>query len=163
VPAFWSSLQNEELNCLRDETQRVEGGMTRGKKTAAGKRAARRFGESARSVRRNLRQAHRILERAEQTTRLCYEKAGMAMLSAKASSGMSEEQFASWLASFGLNQDRVRRCLELGQAALGHPASIRIDLEGCRRAPEADARWCEGLRREERRETRAKAPSRQCG
>jgi hypothetical protein len=40
------------------------------------------------------------------------------MLDAKASSGMSEEGFAAWLAPFGLSQDRVLQCLELGQAAL---------------------------------------------
>jgi hypothetical protein len=40
------------------------------------------------------------------------------MLDAKASSGMSEEAFAAWLAPFGLSQDRLLRCLELGQVAL---------------------------------------------
>jgi len=92
--------------------------MMRGKKPATEKQAARRFGEFARSVRRNLRQAQRIRERAEHATRLCYEKAGVAILDAKASSGMSEETFAAWLAPFGLSQDRVLQCLELGQAAL---------------------------------------------
>ena len=92
--------------------------MMRGKKSAAEKRAARRFGEFVRSVRRNLRQAHRILERAEQAAHRCYEKAGVAMLDAKASSGMNEDEFAAWLAPFGLSQDRLLQCLELGQAAL---------------------------------------------
>ena len=90
----------------------------RSKKRATEKRAARRFGEFARSVRRNLRQAQRILERAEHTTRLCYEKAGVAMLDAKASSGMSEEAFAAWLSPFGLSQDHLLQCLELGRVAL---------------------------------------------
>ena len=85
------------------------------KKFTAEKRAARRFGEFARSVRRNLRQAHRVLERAEQAARRCYEKAGAAMLDAKTSSGMSEEGFAAWLAPFELSQDRLVQCLELGQ------------------------------------------------
>ena len=92
--------------------------MMRGKKPATEKQAARRFGEFARSVRRNLRQAQRIRERAEHATRLCYEKAGVAILDAKASSGMSEEAFAAWLAPFGLSQDRLLQCLELGQVAL---------------------------------------------
>ncbi len=39
------------------------------------------------------------------------------MLDAKASSG-SEEEFAAWLAPFGLSQDRLLQCLELGQVAL---------------------------------------------
>jgi hypothetical protein len=90
----------------------------RSKKPATEKQAARRFGEFARSVRRNLRQAQRILERAHDASRLCYEKAGVAMLDAKASSGMSEEAFAAWLAPFGLSQDRLLQCLELGQVAL---------------------------------------------
>jgi len=90
----------------------------RSKKPATEKQAARRFGEFARSVRRNLRQAQRILERAHHATRLCYEKAGVAMLDAKASSGMSEEAFAAWLAPFGLSQDHFLQCLELGQVAL---------------------------------------------
>ena len=94
------------------------GGMMRGKKPATEKQAARRFGEFARSVRRNLRQAQRIRERAEHATRLCYEKAGMAILDAKASSGMSEEAFTTWLAPFGLSQDHLLRCLKLGQVAL---------------------------------------------
>ena len=91
--------------------------MMRGKTSATEKQAARRFGKFARSVRRNLRQAHRILERAEQAARLCYEKTGVAMLDAKASSG-SEEEFAAWLAPFGLSQDRLLQCVELGQVAL---------------------------------------------
>ncbi len=92
--------------------------MMRGKKSATEKQAARRFGKFVRSVRRNLRQAHRILQRAEQAARLCYEKAGVAMLDAKASSGMNEEGFAAWLAPLGLSQDCLRQCLELGQVAL---------------------------------------------
>jgi hypothetical protein len=92
--------------------------MRQAKKSAAEKRAARRFGEFTRSVRRNLRQAQRILERAEQTAYRCYEKAGAAMLDAKSSSGMSEEGFAAWLAPFDLSQDRLGQCLELGQVAL---------------------------------------------
>jgi len=92
--------------------------MRQAKKSTAEKRAARRFGEFARSVRRNLRQAHRVLERAEETARRCYEKAGAAMLDAKISSGMSEEGFAAWLAPFELSQDRLVQCLELGQVAL---------------------------------------------
>src|SRR6516164_11517082 len=86
--------------------------MRRTKKSTVEKRAARQFGEFARSVRRNLRQAYRVLERAEQAARRCYEKAGAAMLDAKTSSGMSEEGFAAWLAPF---QDRLVQCLELGQ------------------------------------------------
>ena len=89
--------------------------MRRTKKFTAEKRAARWFGEFARSVRRNLRQAHRVLERAEQAARRCYEKAGAAMLDAKTSSGMSEEGFAARLAPFELSQDRLVQCLELGQ------------------------------------------------
>jgi hypothetical protein len=94
--------------------------MTRGKQSAADKRAAQRCGEFARSVRRNLRQVHRIrgiLERAEQAACRCYEKAGVAMLDAKASSVMSEEAFAAWLAPFGLSQGDLLQCLELGQVA----------------------------------------------
>lgn len=94
--------------------------MTRGKHSAADKRTAQRFGEFARSVKRNLRHVHRIrrtVERAEQAARRCYEKAGVAMLDAKASSVMSEEAFAAWLAPFGLSQDDLLQCLELGQVA----------------------------------------------
>ena len=92
--------------------------MRPAKKSTAEKRAARRLGEFARSVRRNLRQAHRVLERAEQVAQQCYEKAGAAMLEAKISSAMSEEGFAAWLAPFELSQDRLGQCLELGQVAL---------------------------------------------
>jgi hypothetical protein len=110
---------------MRGQTARArdaagKGGMMRGKESVAEKRAARRFGEFGRSVRRNLRQAHRILERAEPAVRRCYEKAGVAMLDAKASSGMSQEEFAAWLASFGLSQDCLLQCLELARAALEH-------------------------------------------
>jgi hypothetical protein len=94
--------------------------MRRGKQSAADKRAAQRFAEFARSVRRNLRQVHRIrriLERAEQAARQCYEKAGVAMLEAKASAVMSEEAFVAWLAPFGLSEDDLLQCLELGQVA----------------------------------------------
>jgi hypothetical protein len=92
--------------------------MRRSKKSAAEKRAARRFGEFTRSIRRNLRQAHRILERADQAAHLCYEKAGVAMLDAKTSSAMSEEVFTAWLAPFGLSKDRLGQCLKLGQVVL---------------------------------------------
>jgi hypothetical protein len=92
--------------------------MRQAKKSAAERRAARRIGEFARSVRRNLRQADRILERAEQAAHRCFEKAGAAILDAKSSSGMSAEGFAEWLAPFGLSQDRLIQCLELGQIAL---------------------------------------------
>jgi hypothetical protein len=92
--------------------------MRQANKSTAKKRAARRFGEFARSIRRNLRQANRILERAEQAAHRCYEKAGVAMLDAKASSGMDEKGFAAWLAPFELSQDRLGRCLELGQVVL---------------------------------------------
>src|SRR5260370_15602872 len=91
--------------------------MMRGKKSATEKRAARRFGKFVRSVRRNLRQAHRILERAEQAGRLCYEKAGVAMLEAKATSGMNEEGFAASLAPLPLSQAWLHPCLELRQVA----------------------------------------------
>src|SRR5215470_2678862 len=92
--------------------------MRKANKSAVEKWAARRFGEFAHSVRRNLRQADRIRERAEQATRLCYAKAGVAMLDAKASSGMTEEGFAAWLAPLNLNHDRLLQCLELGQVVL---------------------------------------------
>lgn len=92
--------------------------MRQAKKSTAQKRAARRLGEFVRSVRRNLRQAHRLLERAEQAAQRCYGKAGAAMLEAKISSAMSEDGFAAWLAPFELSQDRVVQCLELGQVAL---------------------------------------------
>ncbi len=98
-----------------------ERGVTRGRESVAEKRAARRFGEFARSVRRNLRQVNRIrriLARAEQAVHRCYEKAGVAMLEAKASSARSEQAFATWLASFGLSQNELLQCLELGQVAL---------------------------------------------
>jgi hypothetical protein len=104
----------------------------RGKKSAAEKAqrlAARRFGEFARSVRRNLRQAHRILERADQAAHRCYEKAGAAMLDAKISAGMSEEGFAAWLAPFELSQDRLVQCLELGQVALDHRKAAAAERE----------------------------------
>ena len=92
--------------------------MRRSKKSVAETRTARRLGKFTRSIRRNLRQARRILERADQAARLCYEKAGVAMLDAKTSSAMSEEVFTAWLAPFGLSQDRLVQCLELGQVAL---------------------------------------------
>ena len=127
----------------------------RGKKSAAEKAeklAARRFGEFARSVRRNLRQAHRILERAEPAVRRCYEKAGAAMLNAKASSGMCQEEFAVWLASFGLSQERLLQCLELGQAALEHRKAEAAERdESLRRIvkEKRDQMSAEATRREE--------------
>jgi hypothetical protein len=92
--------------------------MRKANKSIAQKRAARRLGDFARSIRRNLRQAHRLLERAEQAAQRCYGKAGAAMLEAKISSAMSEDGFAAWLAPFELSQDRLVQCLELGQVAL---------------------------------------------
>jgi hypothetical protein len=119
----------------------------RGKEPVAEKRAARRFGEFARAVRRNLRRVNRIrhiLERAEQAAHRCYEKVGVAMLEAKASSGMSEEAFAAWLASFGLSQDDLVKCLELGQVARDRRKAEAAAREGSfgmivteRRDPEA--------------------------
>ena len=101
--------------------------MRQGKTSATEKRAARRFGEFARSIRRNLRQAHRIRERAEQATRLCYAKAGAAMLDARASAGMTEEGFAAWLKPFNLSEDYLLQCLELGQVALQHRKATEAD------------------------------------
>jgi len=92
--------------------------MRQAKKSTAEKRAAQRLGEFERSVRQNLRQANRVLERAEQAARRCYGKAGAAMLDAKTSSGMSEQGFAAWLAPFELSRDRLVQCLELGQVEL---------------------------------------------
>jgi hypothetical protein len=92
--------------------------MRRARKSTAQKRTARRLGEFERLVGRNLRLAHRVLERAEQVAQRCYGKAGAAMLEAKISSAMSEEGFAAWLAPFELSQDRLGQCLELGQVTL---------------------------------------------
>ena len=92
--------------------------MRQAKKSTGEKREARRLGEFARSVRRNLRQAHRVLERAEQAAQRCYGKAGAAMLEAKFASAMSEDGFAAWLAPFELSQDRLVQCFELVQVAL---------------------------------------------
>lgn len=103
--------------------------MRQAKKSTAEKRAARRLGEFARSVRRNLRQAHRVLERAEQVAHRCYGKAGAAMLDAKTSSEMSEEGFAAWLAPFELSQDRLVQCLELGQIALARRKADAAERE----------------------------------
>jgi hypothetical protein len=103
--------------------------MRQTKKSTVEKRAARRFEVSAVSVRRNLRQAHRVLQRAEQAARRCYEKAGAAMLDAKNSSGMSEEAFAAWLAPFKLSQDRLVQCLDLGQAALARRKADAAERE----------------------------------
>jgi hypothetical protein len=106
--------------------------MRRGKESAADKWAARRFGEFARSVRRNLRQVRRIrsiTERAEQAARRCYEIAGVAMLGAKSCSQMSEEAFASWLESFGLSANDLVRCLELGRVALDRQKADSADRE----------------------------------
>jgi hypothetical protein len=125
--------------------------MRQAKKSAVEKRAARRFGEFARSVRRNLRQAQRILERAEQATHRCYEKAGAAMLDAKTTSAMSEERFAAWLAPFGLSQDRLIQCLELGQVALDRRRVDAAEREESFRTIVADKRDMnrEAVRREE--------------
>ena len=125
--------------------------MRQAKKSAVEKRAARRFGEFARSVRRNLRQAQRILERAEQATDRCYEKAGAAMLDAKISSAMSEEGFAAWLAPFELSQDRLIQCLELGQVALDRRRADAAEREESFRTIVADKRDMnrEAVRREE--------------
>ena len=92
--------------------------MRQAKKSTAQKRTVRRLGEFERLVRRNLRLAHRVLERAEQVAQRCYGKAGAAMLEAKISSSMSEDGFTAWLAPFELSQDRLGQCLELGQVAL---------------------------------------------
>jgi hypothetical protein len=125
--------------------------MRQAKKSAVEKRAARRFGEFVRSVRRNLRQAQRILERAEHATRRCYEKAGAAMLDAKISSGMSEERFAAWLAPFELSQDRLIQCLELGQVALDRRRADAAEREESFGTIVADKRDMnrEAVRREE--------------
>lgn len=125
--------------------------MRQAKKSAVEKRAARRFGEFVRSVRRNLRQAQRILERAEQATHRCYEKAGAAMLDAKISSAMSEERFAAWLAPFELSQDRLIQCLELGQVALDRRRADAAEREEFFRTIVADKRDMnrEAVRREE--------------
>jgi hypothetical protein len=125
--------------------------MRQAKKSTAEKRAARRFGEFARSVRRNLRQAHRVLERAEETARRCYEKAGAAMLDAKISSGMSEEGFAAWLAPFELSQARLVQCLELGQVALDRRKADAAEREECFARIMADKRDMsrQAVRREE--------------
>jgi hypothetical protein len=125
--------------------------MRQAKKSAVEKRAARRLGEFARSVRRNLRQAHRVLERAEQVARRRYGKAGAAMLDAKISSGMSEEGFAAWLAPFELSQDRLIQCLELGQVALDRRRADAAEREESFRTIVADKRDMnrEAVRREE--------------
>jgi hypothetical protein len=75
------------------------------------------------------------------------------MLDAKASSGMSEEGFAAWLAPFDLSQDRLLRCLELGQVALHRRKADSAEREESigrivteRRDPEAirrEAQTCE--------------------
>src|SRR5215472_16251464 len=110
--------------------------MMRGKKSGAEKQAARRSGEFVRSVRRNLRQAHRMLVRADQEARRCYEKAGAAMLDAKAYFGMGEEEFAAWLASFDLSQDRLLQCLELGQVTFERRNAEVLEREESRDAKE---------------------------
>ena len=85
--------------------------MRQAKKSTAQKRTVRRLGEFERLVRRNLRLAHRVLERAEQVAQRCYGRAGAAMLEAKISSSMSEDGFTAWLAPFELSQDRLGQCL----------------------------------------------------
>jgi|SRR6516165_2047248 len=127
----------------------------RGKESAAEKRAARRFGEFARSARRNLRQVNRIrrvLGRAEQAVHRCYAKAGVAMLEAKASSGMSEEAFALWLASFGLRENELLQCLELGQVALERRKAESAERESFRKIVKErrDQLSPEAVRREEK-------------
>ena len=92
--------------------------MKHARKSTAQKRTARRLGEFERLVRRNLRLAHRVLERAEQVAQRCYGKAGAAMLEAKIFSAMSEDGFTAWLAPFELSQDRLGQCLELGRVTL---------------------------------------------
>jgi hypothetical protein len=51
------------------------------------------------------------------------------MLDAKSSSGMSEEEFAAWLEPFGLSQDRLFKCLELGRAALDRRTADAAERE----------------------------------
>jgi hypothetical protein len=51
------------------------------------------------------------------------------MLDAKGSSEMSEEAFASWLSSFGLSQNDLIKCLELGQVALDRRKAESADRE----------------------------------
>jgi hypothetical protein len=58
------------------------------------------------------------------------------MLDAKASSGMSEEEFAAWLAPFGLSQDRLLQCLELGQVTFDRRNAGVIEREESRGAKE---------------------------
>jgi hypothetical protein len=53
------------------------------------------------------------------------------MLDAKASSVMSEEAFAAWLAPFGLSQDDLLQCLELGQIALDRRKAESAEREEC--------------------------------
>ena len=103
--------------------------MRRARKSTAQKRTARRLEEFERLVRRNLRLAHRVLERAEQVAQWCYGKAGAAMLEAKISSAMSEDGFAAWLAPFELGQGRLGQCLELGQVTLDRRKAAAAERE----------------------------------
>jgi hypothetical protein len=64
------------------------------------------------------------------------------MLDAKASSGMNQEEFAAWLAPFGLSQDRLLQCLELGQVTFDHQNAEVTDRQEPRVSREA-------IRREE--------------
>jgi hypothetical protein len=130
--------------------------MRQAEKSAAEKRAARRFGEFTRSVRRNLRHAQRILERAKQVAHRCYEKSGAAMLDAKSSSGMSEEAFAAWVAPFGLSQDHLGQCLELGRVALDRRKAEAAEQEESFRRIATDRGNMnrKAVRREEEQSTR---------
>jgi hypothetical protein len=56
-------------------------------------------------------------------------KRAWAMLDAKVSSGMNEDEFAAWLAPFGLSQDRLLQCFELGQVALDRRKAAAAELE----------------------------------
>jgi hypothetical protein len=74
------------------------------------------------------------------------------MLEAKASSGMSEEAFALWLASFGLRENELLQCLELGQVALERRKAESAERESFRKIVKErrDQLSPEAVRREEK-------------
>jgi hypothetical protein len=62
---------------------------------------------------------------------------------------MSEEEFAAWLAPFGLSQDRLFQCLELGQVTFDRRNAEVIEREQSRVATERREQSREAIHREE--------------
>jgi hypothetical protein len=78
-----------------------------------------------------MRQAQRTIERAQRQAEyeagLSYVKAGVAMVTA--ATAMSEADFAAWLEPLGLDQEQVRKCIELAQTELERQKALKAEWQ----------------------------------